>query len=70
MLNPRRHNPKKVTQRHTSTFDTIHPINQIFGTYNERTLYFQLIGTTCCLIGFHGSHNNIMTSLAAAIFHF
>ena len=42
------------------------------GTYNERSLYFQLIETTFCLIGFHGSHSNIMTSLAAAIldFHF
>ena len=31
-----------------STFDTIHPIDWIFGTYNERSLYFQLIETTCC----------------------
>ena len=32
--------------------------------------YFQLIKTTCCLIGFHGNHSNIMTSLAAAILDF
>ena len=53
-----------------STFDTIHPIDQIFGKYNERSLYFQLIETTCCLISFHGSHSNIMTSLAATISDF
>ena len=33
-------------------------------------LYFQLIDTTCCFIGFHGNHSNIMTSLAAAILDF
>ena len=53
-----------------STFDTIHPIDYIFGTYNERSLYFQLIDTTCWLNGFHGNHSNIMTSLAAAILDF
>ena len=37
---------------------------------NERSLCFQLIETTCCLIGFHGNHSNIMTSLAAAILDF
>ena len=26
--------------------------------------------TTCCLIGFHGNHSNIMTSLAASILDF
>ena len=46
-----------------STFDSIHPIDYIFGIYNERSLYSQLIETTCCLIGFHGNHSNIMTSL-------
>ena len=30
----------------TSTFDTIHSIDLIFGTYNERSFYFQLIKTT------------------------
>ena len=52
------------------TFDTIYPIVKIFGTYNERSLYFQLIDTTCCLIGFHGNHSNIMTSLVASILDF
>ena len=42
----------------------------MFGTYNERSLYFQLIDTACCLIGFHGNHSNIRTSLAAAILDF
>ena len=32
--------------------------------------HFQLIETTCCLIGFHGNHSNIITSLAAAILDF
>ena len=54
----------------TSTFDTIHPIDQTFGPYNKRSLYFQIIETTCCLIGFHGNHGNIITSLAAAILNF
>ena len=29
-----------------STFDTIHPIDLIFGTYNEVSLQFRLIETT------------------------
>ena len=53
-----------------STFNTINLIDQIFGTYNERSLYFQLIETICRLIGFHGNYSNIMTSLAAAILDF
>ena len=40
-----------------STFDTIHPTDLIIGTYNELSLYFQLIKTTWCLIGFHGNHS-------------
>ena len=43
----------------TSTFDTIHPIDLIFGTYNERSFYFQLIKTAWCLISFHGNHSHI-----------
>ena len=42
-----------------STFDTIHPIDVKFGTYNKLHLYFQLIETTWCLIGFHGNNNQI-----------
>ena len=32
------------------TFDAIHPIDLTFGTYNELSLYFQLIKATWCLI--------------------
>ena len=42
-----------------STFDTIHPIDLKFGTYNKLHLYFQLNETTWCLIGFHGSNSQI-----------
>ena len=42
-----------------SSFDTIHPIDLIFGTCNEFSLYFQLIETTWYLIGFHDNHNHI-----------
>ena len=43
----------------SSTFDTIHLIDLKFGTYNKLHLYFQLNGTTLCLIGFHGNNNQI-----------
>ena len=75
----RRHRVKKVHEGMggggsigplPSTFDTIHQIDYIFGTYNERSLYFQLIETICCLIGFHDNHSNIITSLAATILDF
>ena len=74
IINPRRHNIKKVTQRHKegggsigplpSTFNTIHPIDFTFGTYNELLLYIQLIKTTWCLISFHSNHSciNYVTS--------
>ena len=42
-----------------STFDTIHPIDLKFGTYNKLHLYFQLSETTWCLIGFHGNNSQI-----------
>ena len=42
-----------------STFDTIHPIDLIFVTYNELSIYFQLLEITWCLIGFHSNHNHI-----------
>ena len=45
-----------------STFDTIHPIDLIFGTYNDIPLYFQLSEITWCLIGYLGSHINDVTS--------
>ena len=79
-FNSRRHKPKKVKRRHKggggsirplpSTFDNIHPIDFIFGTCNDRSVYSQLIKTTFCLIGFHCNHSNIMTSLAAAVLDF
>ena len=42
-----------------STFDTIHPIDMKFGTYNKLYLYFQLSETTWYLIGFHGNDSQI-----------
>ena len=39
------------------TFDTIHPIDMKFGTYNKLHLYFQLSETTWYLVGFHGNNN-------------
>ena len=42
-----------------STFDTIHPIDLKFGTYNKLRLYFQLSETTWCIIGFHGNNSQI-----------
>ena len=41
-----------------STFRTSHPID-IFGTYNNLPLYFQLSETTWRLIGFHGNQSYI-----------
>ena len=67
-FNTRRYRPKNVTRRQRgegsigplpSSFDTIHLIDLMFGTYNELSLYYQLIETTWCLIGFHGNHNHI-----------
>ena len=43
----------------SSTFDTIHPIDLKFGTYNKLRLYFQLSETTWRLIGFHGNNSQI-----------
>ena len=40
-----------------STFDTIHPFDLKFGTYNKLHLYFQLSEITWCLIGFHGKNS-------------
>ena len=41
------------------TFDTIHPIDLKFGTYNKLHLFFQLSETTWCLIVFHGNNSQI-----------
>ena len=42
-----------------STFDTIHPIDLKFGTYNKLHLCFQLSVTTWCLISFHSNNSQI-----------
>ena len=43
-----------------STFDTIHPIDTKFGTYNIKLhLYFQSSEIAWCLIGFHGNNSQI-----------
>ena len=42
-----------------STFDTTHPIDLKFGTYNKLHLFFQLSETTWCRIGFHGNNCQI-----------
>ena len=42
-----------------STFDTIHPIDLKFATYNKLHLYFQLSETTWRLICFHGNNSQI-----------
>ena len=48
-----------VNRTPPSTFDTIHPIDLKFGTYNKLRLYFQLSETTWCLIGFRGKNSQI-----------
>ena len=48
-----------VNRTPPSTFDTIHPIDLKFGTYNKLQLYFQLSKTTWCVIGFHGNNSQI-----------
>ena len=53
-----------------STFDTIHPINLKFGTYNKLHLYFQLSVTTWCLIGFHGKNSQINDVMGGRHFEF
>ena len=42
-----------------STFDTIHPIDLKFGTYNKLHLFFQLSETTWYLISFQGNNSQI-----------
>ena len=45
--------------RTPSTFDTLPPIDMIFGTNNEMPLFFQLSVTTWPVISFYGSHKYI-----------
>ena len=55
------------------TFDTIHPVDLKFGTYNKLHLYFQLSVTSWCLIGFHGNNrqiNDVMGSRHLGFFNF
>ena len=49
VINPRRHEPNKITRKQkergligllSSTCDSVHPIDLIFGTYNYLSLYF------------------------------
>ena len=65
-LSPRSIEEKKVTRileggsqsdppPSPSTFNTIHPIGMMFGTYSKLPLYFELSETTWCLFSFHGS---------------
>ena len=69
---------KNVTQRHgggggavnqtsPSIFKSIQPLNMKLGMCNKCSVYFQLSIATWHLIGFHGNHSNIMTSLMAVI---
>ena len=53
-----------------SPFDTIHPIDTLFGACNNRPLHFQLSVTTWCLNSFHGNHKsrNDVTSGRPLIF--
>ena len=82
-VNPRRHKLKRITRRHKrgggggglvghlpSTFNIIHPIDLIFGTYNKLSLYFQLIESTWYLIGIHSNHSHINDVIVAAILDF
>ena len=72
-INPRRHKVKKVTRRHKEGGQS-HPSPLLLTLFirltRYLTQYFQLIETTCCLIGFQGNHSNIMRSLATATLDF
>ena len=69
---------KNVTQRHgggggavnrtsPSIFKSIQPLDMKLGMCNKCPVYFQLSIVTWHLVGFHGNHSNIMTSLMAVI---
>ena len=53
-----------------SIFKSIQPIDTKPGMCNKCSAFFQLSIVTWHLIGFHGSHSNIMTLLVAAILDF
>ena len=53
-----------------STFDTIHPIDLHFDTYNKLHLYFQLSETTWYRIGFYGNNSQINDVTGVAILDF
>ena len=50
-----------------SIFKSIQPIDMKLGMCIKCPVYFQLSIVTWHLIGFHGNHSNIITSLVAAI---
>ena len=70
IFNPRNFEEKIVTQGlrgwgsigspTPSTFDTIHPIDLKFGTFNKLHLYFELSEITWCLISFHSNNSQII----------
>ena len=49
----------RVNRTPHSPFDTTHPIDLEFGTYNKLHLFFQLSKMTWCLISFHGNNSQI-----------
>ena len=53
-----------------SILKSIQLIDMKLGMRNKCPVYFQLSIATWHLIGFHGNHSNIMTSLVAAILDF
>ena len=77
---PRRQEEEKVTQRHGGGVNwttppplfskVFKPIDMKLGMCNKCPVYFQLSIVTWHLIGFHGNHSNIVTSLVAAILDF
>ena len=54
----------------SSTFDTIHPIEMIFGAYNKLPLYVQLNLTRCYITRFHGNNSNIKNVASGRHFKF
>ena len=50
-----------------SIFKSVQPTDMKLGMCNKCPVYFQVSIVTWHLIGFHGNHSNIMTSLVASI---